>query len=323
MAFSKRFHSSKETCDWSWSEKTSIECRSIVRNPLIVLEHVVGLFLWLSCPSCVFAVCVSMIFFMLTCDLKGGVCVFLCNIRGLQRWGTGWVKQSSGGVKRNNAGAPGPCVRGHLAWDAPALCNSHLCGVTSKSRCFWERLGQMAIISFLSSASIWCLSIPPRNIEWGRARTCMKAKYERGHTNVNTKANRERCDISSSLENGCDQITYSSFTASCSRIDGRGKDPKPSDILAILMSSAVRIKAMSVELKWTVLSSATGRSMRSSLCRRINQEWAVRKMGSKWSAVEPPGDVGGRWGGGRGSREGPEAWMEDSEGAVHVFLIYH
>lgn len=75
MAFSKRFHSSKETCDWSWSEKTPIECRSIVRNPLIVLEHVVGLFLWLSCPSCVFAVCVSMIFFMLTCDLKGCVCV--------------------------------------------------------------------------------------------------------------------------------------------------------------------------------------------------------------------------------------------------------
>lgn len=163
----------------------------------------------------VFAMCV-----VLTCDLKGCVWVFLCNIRGLQRWGTGWVKQSSGGVKRNNAGAPGPCVQGHLAWDAPALCNLHLCGVTSKSRCFWERLGQMAIISFLSSASIWCLSIPPRNIQWGRAPTCIKTKYERGHTNVNTKANRKRCDISSILENGYNQITYSSFTASCSRIDG-------------------------------------------------------------------------------------------------------
>lgn len=45
MAFSKCFHSSKEICDWPWSEKTSIECRSIVRNPLSVLEHVVGLFL--------------------------------------------------------------------------------------------------------------------------------------------------------------------------------------------------------------------------------------------------------------------------------------
>ncbi len=36
--------------------------------------------------------------------------------------------------------------------------------------------------------------------------------------------------------------------------------------LAILMSRAVRIKAIKVELKCTVLSSATGRSMRSSLC---------------------------------------------------------
>lgn len=208
MAFSKCFRSSKEICDWPWSEKTSIECRSIVRNPLTVLEHVVGLFLWLSCQSCVFAVCVNMIFFMLTCDVKGCVGVFLCSIRGFQRRGTGWVKQSSGGVKKNNAGAPGPCVQGHLAWDAPALCNLHLCGVTSKSRCFWERLGQMAIISFLSSASIWCLSIPPRNIQWGRAPTCMKTKYERRHKNVNTEANRKRCDISSILKNGCDQITH-------------------------------------------------------------------------------------------------------------------
>lgn len=251
-----------------------------------------------------------------------GVRVFLCSIRGLQRWRTRWVKQSSGGVKRNNGGARGPYVQGQLAWDAPALCNLHLCGVTSKSRCFWERLGQMAIISFLSSASIWCLSIPPRNIQWAHAPTCMETKYEKGHTNVNRKANRKRCDISSILENGCGQITYSSFTPSCSRIDGRRKDPKPSEILAILMSSAVRIKAISVELKWTVLSSATGRSMRSSLCQRINQEWAVRKLGSKWSAAEPPGDMGGRWGGGRESREGLGAWMEDREGAVHVFLFY-
>lgn len=36
--------------------------------------------------------------------------------------------------------------------------------------------------------------------------------------------------------------------------------------LAILMSRAVRIKAISVELKCTLLSSATGRSIRSSLC---------------------------------------------------------
>lgn len=115
-------------------------------------------------------------------------CVFLGTIRGLQQWGTGWKKQSSGEVTTNNAGAPGPCIRGHLALDAPALCNLHLCGVTSKSRCFWERLGQMAIISFLSSASIWCLSIPPRNIHWdGHAPTYRNVKYKRGHTNVNTK----------------------------------------------------------------------------------------------------------------------------------------
>lgn len=49
------------------------------------------------------------------------------------------------------------------------------------------------------------------------------------------------------------------------------RDSKPSVPLAILISSAVRIKAMRVELKWTVLSSATGRSIRSSLCGRANQ----------------------------------------------------
>lgn len=37
----------------------------------------------------------------------------------------------------------------------------HLCGVTSRSSVFWDRLGQMAIISFRSSASICCLSAPP------------------------------------------------------------------------------------------------------------------------------------------------------------------
>lgn len=36
--------------------------------------------------------------------------------------------------------------------------------------------------------------------------------------------------------------------------------------LAIFMSRAVLIRAMRVELKCTVLSSATGRSIRSSLC---------------------------------------------------------
>ncbi|TNN83479.1 hypothetical protein EYF80_006460 [Liparis tanakae] len=55
---------------------------------------------------------------------------------------------------------------------------------------------------------------------------------------------------------------------------GGRRDSKPSAPLAILMSSAVRIKAMRVELKWTELSSATGRSIRSSRCGRANQvEW--------------------------------------------------
>ena len=49
---------------------------------------------------------------------------------------------------------------------------------------------------------------------------------------------------------------------------GRRRGFKPSAPLAILMSRAVRISAMRVELKWTELSSATGRSMRSSLCGR-------------------------------------------------------
>lgn len=55
------------------------------------------------------------------------------------------------------------------------------------------------------------------------------------------------------------------------RAKGRKRDSKPSEALAILMSSAVRIRAMRVELKCTVLSSATGRSIRSSLCERANQ----------------------------------------------------
>ncbi len=81
---------------------------------------------------------------------------------------TGWEKRSSGGVKRNNVGALGGTGwlhPSHIAAPAPTLCNLHLCGVTSKSRVFWERLGQIAIISFLSSASIWCLSIPPKQIQ--------------------------------------------------------------------------------------------------------------------------------------------------------------
>lgn len=49
--------------------------------------------------------------------------------------------------------------------------------------------------------------------------------------------------------------------------------------LAIFMSSAVRIRAMSVELKWTVLSSATGRSIRSNLCEEASQPVRTLRSG--------------------------------------------
>lgn len=67
----QHFHSKKETSDWAWSEKTSIECWSIVRNPLILLEDVAGL---LSCQSCDVVGCGSMMFFVITCDFWGCVC---------------------------------------------------------------------------------------------------------------------------------------------------------------------------------------------------------------------------------------------------------
>lgn len=57
----------------------------------------------------------------------------------------------------------GELVIGHTHTHHYALfsCNLPLCGVTSRSRVFCDKLGQIAIISFLSSASIWCLSAPP------------------------------------------------------------------------------------------------------------------------------------------------------------------
>lgn len=96
------------------------------------------------------------------------------------------------------------------------------------------------------------------------------------------------------------------------------RDSKPSVPLAILMSSAVRIKAMRVELKWTVLSSATGRSIRSSLCGRINQgeqweNWEVSGVQWMWNLQVIRGE--GQWVGGRkGEGEQGEVGVE---GAVH------
>lgn len=40
-------------------------------------------------------------------------------------------------------------------------CHLPLCGVTSRSSVFCDKFGQIAIISFLNSASICCLSAPP------------------------------------------------------------------------------------------------------------------------------------------------------------------
>lgn len=96
------------------------------------------------------------------------------------------------------------------------------------------------------------------------------------------------------------------------------RDSKPSVPLAILMSSAVRIKAMRVELKWTVLSSATGRSIRSSLCGRINQgeqweNWEVSGVQWMWNLQVTRWE--GQWVGGRkGEGEQGEVGVE---GAVH------
>lgn len=64
---------------------------------------------------------------------------------------TGWGKLSSGWVGD----------RTHVHHYAPFSCYLPLCGVTSRSSVFCDKFGQIAIISFLSSASIWCLSAPP------------------------------------------------------------------------------------------------------------------------------------------------------------------
>lgn len=60
---------------------------------------------------------------------------------------------------------------------------------------------------------------------------------------------------------------------------------KPSVTLAILISSAVRIKAIKVELKWTELSSATGKSIRNSLCEK-----SVRDMWER-GCTRPTGET--------------------------------
>jgi len=100
---------------------------------------------------------------------------------------------------------------------------------------------------------------------------------------------------------------------------GYNRDSKPSVPLAILISNAVRIKAIRVELKWTVLSSATGRSIRSSLCEKANQgEW-WENWEVSGAYVEPPGDgeEGRQVCGRKGSKERGEGEGSDTEGAVN------
>lgn len=66
--------------------------------------------------------------------------------------------------------------------------------------------------------------------------------------------------------------------------------------LAILMSRAVRIRAMRVELKWTVLSSATGRSIRRSLCTNPKARTVIPKhpFPSPMSQTRPTQGAPGR-----------------------------
>lgn len=75
---------------------------------------------------------------------------------------------------------------------------------------------------------------------------------------------------------------------SCSRIPFS----LPGSPLAILMSRAVRIRAISVEVKWTVMSSATGIFIRTNLCAKERKETAggkkniERNLGEKRREVQ-------------------------------------
>lgn len=85
--------------------------------------------------------------------------------------------------------------------------------------------------------------------------------------------------------------------------------------LAILISSAVLMSAIRVELKWTVLSSATGRSIRSSLCGEPVSRQSVRKQTHaslpRRTAAAP--ELPRRLGGGEGPEWGFGGWESSIE----------
>lgn len=109
------------------------------------------------------------------------------------------------------------------------LVSSPLWMGTSRSSVFWERWGQMILISFCRSKSIWFLSSPPtqKNNMW---RICVE------------------------MSTMPDVSQPQSFKSICL--------VSP---LAILTSRAVRIRAMRVEVKWTDMSSSTGMFIKTSL----------------------------------------------------------
>lgn len=70
---------------------------------------------------------------------------------------------------RDRAGKEGETYSGLLRWLGCIGCllmnHLRLWGGTSKSRVFWDRLGQTSEISFLNSASHWCCLTPPAERE--------------------------------------------------------------------------------------------------------------------------------------------------------------
>lgn len=80
------------------------------------------------------------------------------------------------------------------------LGNLHLWGVTRRSRFFWERLGHIAIISFLSSASIWCLSTPPIYTATGTRTHIYANIFPQTHTHTQFLLRFEQCGIQSYIE---------------------------------------------------------------------------------------------------------------------------
>lgn len=73
------------------------------------------------------------------------------------------------GGARDRAGKEGETYSGLLRWLGCVGClpmnHLRLWGGTSKSRVFWDRLGQTSEISFLNSASHWCCLTPPAERE--------------------------------------------------------------------------------------------------------------------------------------------------------------